>query len=109
MPAPLRLGRLASPVPVPVWFAGQGRELVWLHKPSKPKNKMQTEVIKVGDIVRPANNGEDKLRRTLHWIRLRGTVRAVWDDCGEQRVEVRWDRAAPYPTRLPAYLLKVIQ
>ena len=68
-----------------------------------------TETIKVGDLVRPANNGEDKLKRTLHWMRLRGTVRAVWDDCGEQRVEVRWDRSAPYPTRLPAYLLKVIR
>ena len=59
----------------------------------------------VGDRVRPYNDGEDSSGRRLYWTRLTGTVVAAWADCGEQRVEVRWDRKAPYPTRLPAYFL----
>lgn len=59
----------------------------------------------VGARVRPYNDGDDSSGRRLYWTRLTGTVVAAWADCGEQRVEVRWDRRAPYPTSLPAYFL----
>jgi hypothetical protein len=67
------------------------------------------KLFKVGDRVRPIGNGEDQSGKVLYWTRLNGTVRAVWNDCGEQRVEIRWDRKAPYGNRVPAYLIALIQ
>ena len=64
--------------------------------------------IKIGDQVRPAADGETQSGQTLRWTRLRGVVKAVWDDCGEQRVEVRWSQKVRYATRMPAYLLETI-
>ncbi len=73
---------------------------------TQTQTKTQPETaFTVGDRVRPYNDGEDGSGRRLHWTRLTGTVVSTWTDCGEQRVEVRWDRRAPYPTRLPAYFL----
>lgn len=68
-------------------------------------HNIMTTPLKVGDRVRPANDGEDQSGDILHWTRLKGTVRAIWIDCGEERAEVRWDRRAPYPVNLPTYLL----
>lgn len=68
-------------------------------------HNIMTTPLKVGDRVRPANDGEDQSGDILHWTRLRGTVRSVWIDCEEQRAQVRWDHNAPYPTSLPTYLL----
>jgi hypothetical protein len=56
--------------------------------------------LKIGDRVRPANDGEDSMGRILRWTRLTGTVVDAWMDLNEQRVQVRWDRRSPYPWRL---------
>jgi hypothetical protein len=61
---------------------------------------------KAGDIVRPANDGEDTVGRRLHWTRLTGIVVDEWTAWGEQQVQVRWHRRSPYPWRLPASWLR---
>ena len=69
---------------------------------------MIAPTLTVGAMVRPFSEGEDSAGRTLHWARLRGRVVDLWDDCGELRAEVRWQRQSPYPTRLPAYMLALV-
>lgn len=67
------------------------------------------ETLKIGDKVKPANNGEDQYGRIIRWDRLQGTVVEAWeDDIDGQKVRVRWNRKSPYPWILPAdWLVKV--
>jgi hypothetical protein len=61
----------------------------------------------IGSRVRPLNQGEDT-RGIIDWTLLRGVVIDTWIDCGQERVQVRWDRRAPFPTVLPATWLEQI-
>lgn len=60
-----------------------------------------------GTIVRPANDGEDSRGNLLKWSSLTGVVIDSWEDCGEERVQVRWSKKSPYPTCVPSYFLSI--
>lgn len=69
----------------------------------------KTAGIKIGDRVRPANDGEDS-RGLLKWSDLKGTVTDVWTAPGtaaEVRAQVRWDRHSPYPPTVPISFLSL--
>lgn len=68
--------------------------------------------LQVGDIVRLVLRGEDQNRRQLDWTKLRGRVRAVWQEGREYRVEVSFfgfrRGISPIGSCLPAdYVVKV--
>ena len=71
------------------------------------KRHLVLMTLKIGSIVRPANDGEDS-KGILKWTKLRGKVVDLWEDCGELKVQVRWFRKSPYPTVVPAYFLETV-
>jgi len=63
---------------------------------------MTTNELKVGDIVRPACDGE-----SYKWTALRGRLIDVWQEGKEYRAEVYWfhNFGSTYARFMPLYLL----
>lgn len=69
---------------------------------------MEFHPFSVGQIVRPAFNGEDRLGSKLAWTKLKGKIVSVWTEGGfdawenrtrpvVHKVKVTWFQKAPYP------------
>ena len=75
-----------------------------------------SQPFQIGQIVRPANDGETSIGRIVKWTRLRGKVVDIWKELEGSpnecwRVEVKWfDPLAnrDYGTRMPHYFLTAV-